>query len=81
MIHTLVQSFFEDNGAPTNFLTIMELLQSCTQIVKRYSLKDIDRRFYLNMEITTRLLLNLTVLGRIKWKLGPLSTRNKSLKL
>ena len=66
-------------NALTEFSTIRELLQSCTCMLLRNSHKDSGRRFYLNMEGSSRLLLNLTVLGRIKQKLGFENIRNKSL--
>ena len=40
---------------------------------------NIGRRFYFNMKVSSRLLLNLIAPGRIEQKLVVKSTRNKSL--
>ena len=63
--------FFEDKGVPT----VMH-----TDGAKEFTQGHwVARRFYLNMEVSSKYLLNLTVLGRIKQKLEFANTRNKSL--
>ena len=56
-----------------------EFLRLCTRMVQKNSHKDVGKRFYLNMEVSSRHLLNLTDFARIKQKLEFKRTRNRFL--